>query len=107
MEKLDTVERIYIGKLNEQRNSFTFVLSIFTIVTWPFGAVNAYYGMSFKNQYEFGAYGDYNDKLHAYQDPLWLFQRLRGVHFFWFIIGVVYSLVFLACLHFKIFYTAT
>lgn len=107
VEKLDSVEKIYTGKLNEQRNSFTFVLSIFTIVTWPFGAVSAYYGMSFKNQYEFGAYGDYNDLENMYQQPLWLFQRFRGVQFFWFVIGIVYLLVFLACLHFRIFYTAT
>ena len=107
IKKLDTVERIYTGKLNEQRNSFTFVLSIFTIVSWPFGAVNAYYGMSFKNQYEFGAYGDYGKENETYQQPLWLFKRLRGVQFFWFVVGFVYFLVFLACLHFKIFYTAT
>jgi hypothetical protein len=41
--KLALIEEIYVGKLNEQRNSFTFILSIFTIVSWPFSFLTGYW----------------------------------------------------------------
>lgn len=42
-KKIDEIEEIYVGKLNEQRNSFTFVLSIFTLVVFPFTFLPGYW----------------------------------------------------------------
>lgn len=110
--KVDLIENIYIGKLNEQRNAFTFVLSIFTIISWPLGMVCTYYGMQFKNMYELKADGwiqddEANDPVILFAQPEWLFKMFRGVDFFWLVVCVIYFFMFLAMLHFKIFYTAS
>ena len=110
--KVDTIQEIYVGKLNEQRNSFTFVLSIFTIVVWPFELSTGYWGQNFDNMYELYKDGmpqgdDATDPIMLYMQPSWHPEVFQGLNAFWIINGIMYFFVIFGMLHFRIFYTAS
>ena len=109
--EIDKVANIYVNKLNEQRNSFTFVLSIFTIVSWPFAFLTAYWGTNHTNIVEYYPDGitktSGNETYTDYLTPHFYPEIFQGINLFWIVNGVVYFFITLLCLHYRIFYTAS
>ena len=108
-KKVDEIEEIYVGKLNEQRNSFTFTLSIFTLLTFPISFLPGYWGMNFSNTVELYSEGfpvpGTNETL--WVSPNFFPKSFQGVDVFWTANGFIYALIVIACLHYRIFYTAS
>ena len=108
--EISKVGDVYVNKLNEQRNSFTFVLSIFTIVSWPFAFLTGYWGSNHANIVEVKSIvRDINntitvDTMQPYFE--WT-DYIQGINTFWVVNGVMYFFIVLAMLHFRIFYTAS
>ena len=108
--EISKVGEMYVNKLNEQRNSFTFILSIFTIVSWPFVILTAYYGTNHHNLVEVKSIQrDENGTITVPTlEPYFEWtDYIQGINTFWVINGVMYFFISMAMLHFRIFYTAS
>ena len=79
--KIESLNNSYRVKLDENRNYWSFLLTIFTIVLWPATFYTGYWGMNFDNMKELSA---------PYYD-----NGIEGVELVWVVLGVSYGFMIL------------
>lgn len=92
IERVNLLEKIYSIRLDEKRNFWTFVLALATFATWPVTALMSYWAMNFDDILEFSA-------------DFW--PTVPGVYIFWLSFGLLYTLMLLLALHYRVIYMAT
>ena len=74
---------LYRLKLEEDRNFWTFVLTVSTIILWPASFFTGYWGMNFDNMSELNA-------------P-YVSSNVQGVQIMWATMGSCYALILTVC----------
>jgi hypothetical protein len=90
--KLSDVDDLIANQLDEKRNFTTFSLTIITTVLAPMAILTGYFGMNFDNMEELDST---------------TYEYAPGVTIMWILTGVIYGLMLLVALHFRIIYSAT
>jgi Mg2+ and Co2+ transporter CorA len=90
--KLNDVHELMNHQLDEKRNFISFSLTIVTTVLAPMAILTGYFGMNFDNMTEL------NSNTYHYAP---------GVTLLWILCGVIYGLMLVLALHFRIIYSAT
>lgn len=90
--KLGDVDELIASQLDEKRNFTTFSLTIITTVLAPMAILTGYFGMNFDNMTEL----DHTT-----------YEYAPGITLMWILTGVVYGLMLIMSLHFRIIYSAT
>lgn len=81
----------YQVNLDEKRNFWGFALGIVTIVTFPFAVMTGYFGMNFENMAE---------PNQILTNDFW--PAFPGQYIMWFFTLIIYSLMFVLFLHYRI-----
>ncbi len=90
--KIADVDDLIANQLDEKRNFTTFSLTIITTVLAPMAILTGYFGMNFDNMEELDST---------------TYEYAPGVTIMWILTGVIYGLMLLVALHFRIIYSAT
>lgn len=90
--RLQDVEGLIASQLDEKRNFMSFSLTIVTTILAPMAILTGYFGMNFDNLVEL------NSSTYKYAP---------GVELMWILSGVIYGVMFLLAIHFRIIYSAT
>jgi Mg2+ and Co2+ transporter CorA len=91
-QRLSDMRSLIATQLDEKRNFTTFLLTIVTTVLAPLTILTGYFGMNFTNMSEL--------------DPD-TYPYAPGVWIMWAIAGLLYIIMFLFSMHFRVIYSAT
>ena len=92
-EHTDVILQVHAEKLGEQRDFWSFILTIWQVLTWPITFMTGYWGMNFNNMPE----------LEVETSPL---PFAPGYKLYWFIALITYLVLTVLMIHYKIFHTA-
>ena len=91
--KLENLLAIHSRVMNEQRNYFTFVLSVFSVAVLPYGFSTDYWSQNFSNMAELWPDENY---------PIF-----SGINLFWVTQGVIYLIFVSVMLHSRLMLAAS
>ena len=89
------LSHVHITKLGEQRNLFTILMSVFTMVVLPFNLATKYWSQNFENMSELS------------RKEVYPFSAFSGVNLFWVSQGIIYLIVVLIMIHSRILFIPT